>query len=101
MPEADRRDALPDLEQPAVAGIARVETFDPVLQRRLAENLDVGVERKHLVMQSADPVRARPDLSVGERGQTVSQRGAEATQRLFGSLRGQAADQKQSALHGA
>ena len=98
--EAHALDAVLDLEQPGVGGVAWKQPLDAVLRRRPPHRLKLGMAGQHLVVDAADPMLARADLAIGHGLQRRTERSAEFAEDSFRSVEGDAADQEDVLGHG-
>jgi hypothetical protein len=62
-------------------------------------DLDIGMDRQHLVMYAADPVAAQSDLPVRQRHQITAERSAELSEHILNRVQRNAADQQQVLAH--
>ena len=98
--EAHAFDAVLDLEQPAVAGVARKLALDAVLVGGgMAHGLKLGMAGQHLIVDAADPMPPRADLAVGHGLERRAERAAEIAKHLLDGVERNAADQQGVRAH--
>jgi hypothetical protein len=91
---------VPDLEQPAVAGIARELALDATLVGSgMAHRLKLGMAGQHLIVDAADPMPPRADLAVGHGLERRAERAAEIAKHLLDGVEWNAADQQGVRAH--